>query len=161
MPVQQRLGGDGASHVLALRAVEAPRRDVARAIWRDVTGEERVTADLGRIVLFGDRSGTWLVNGQLDETEQSAFAGLEEPFAVAHKVYLHTILQERNKDAAPHAAARRTAAQLFQKMEHVMQRVVNQPAVAGCVPPTPQHGRAERANLPATVGSTWVCGHPT
>ena len=104
---------------------------VHRAAHRGAEGH-RLTADLGRIVLFGDRSGTWLVNGQLDETEQSAFAGLEEPFAVAHKVYLHTILQERNKDAAPHAAARRTAAQLFQKMEHVMQRVVNLRWQAAC-----------------------------
>ena len=104
--------------------------------WRDVTGggreRESRRTDLGRIVLFGDRSGTWWADGRLDETEQSVFAGLEEPFAVAHKVYLHTILQERNSDAAPHAAARRTAARLFQKMEHVMQRVVNLRWQAAC-----------------------------
>ena len=35
-----------------------------------------------------------------------------------------------------------------------------QPAVAGCVPPTPQHGRTERANVQATVGSTRAGGRP-
>ena len=132
--------------------------------WRDVTGEERVTADHGRIVLFGDRSSTWWADGRLDETEQAAFAGLEEPFAVAHKVYLHTILQERNRDAAPHAAARRTAARLFQKMEHVMQRVVNLRWQAACPPLTLQRHSTERQcvqsfrrpwEAPGFVASHW------
>ena len=54
-----------------------------------------------------DRSGTWWADGRLPWMRRNnlplPFAGLdrEEPFAVAHKVYLHTILQERNRDAAP------------------------------------------------------------
>ena len=64
--------------------------------WRDVTGESKIKPTDGLVVLFGDRSGTWL-----DEAEQAQFAGLEEPFAVLHKITLHTILQERNREAAP------------------------------------------------------------
>ena len=86
--------------------------------WRRVTGETRLTADAGRLVLLGDRSGTWQC-----EAEEGAFAGLEEPFAVLHKATLHTLLEERNRDAAPKPATRRTATQLYQKVQRTVQRV--------------------------------------
>ena len=57
---------------------------------------------------------TWL-----DDAEQSEWAGLEEPFAILHKVTLHTIREERDKDAAARKTTyrvRRTAAQLYQKV---------------------------------------------
>ena len=63
--------------------------------WREVTGETKVKASEGRITLLGDRSCTWL-----DDAEQSEWAGLEEPFAILHKVTLHIIKLERDKDAA-------------------------------------------------------------
>ena len=88
--------------------------------WRDVTGESKIKPTDGLVVLFGDRSGTWL-----DEAEQAEFAGLEEPFAVIHKITLHTILQERNRDAAPKAKQRRSPTVLFQKVQHVVQRVAS------------------------------------
>ena len=88
--------------------------------WRDVTGESKIKPTDGLVVLFGDRSGTWL-----DEAEQAQFAGLEEPFAVLHKITLHTILQERNRDAAPKAKQRRSPTVLFQKIQHVVQRVAS------------------------------------
>ena len=87
--------------------------------WRTVTGEVKVTADLGRIILFGDRSGTWA-----DMAAQSEWAGLEEPFAIMHKVALHTLFLERNRDAAPNPKVRRTASQLYQKLQSTVQRIV-------------------------------------
>ena len=86
--------------------------------WRRVTGETRLTADDSRVVLFGDRSGTWRC-----DAERSAFAGLEEPFSVIHKAVLHVLLEERNRDAAPKPGPRRTAAQLYQKVQRTVQRV--------------------------------------
>ena len=91
--------------------------ELALAAWRSATGETKVkTTD--RIVLFGDRSGTWL-----DESEEAAFAGLEEPFAILHKVTLHVIHTERNKDAAPKAKRRRTVTELYQKVQSLVQRL--------------------------------------
>ena len=68
--------------------------------------------------LLGDRSGTWA-----SEAEEGQWAGLEEPFAVMHKVVLQVLLEERNRDAAPYAGARRTAAQLYQKVQSRTQRI--------------------------------------
>ena len=69
---------------------------------------------------MGDRSAHWL-----DATEEAEFAGLEEPWAVLHKVTLWTIFEERNKDAAPRARPRRTATQLLQKIEALTGRLAN------------------------------------
>ena len=87
--------------------------------WREVTGETKVKASDGRVVLMGDRSGTWL-----DDAEQSEFAGLETPFAVIHKATQHTVYLERQRDATRGTRARRTAAQLFQKVSQIVQRIV-------------------------------------
>ena len=87
--------------------------------WREVTGETKLRGSDGRVTLFGDRSGTWL-----DETEQGEFAGLEEPFAIIHKATLHVIRQERDRDARPKPRARRTAQQLCQAIERLVQRIV-------------------------------------
>ena len=89
--------------------------------WREVTGETKVKASEGRITLLGDRSCTWL-----DDAEQSEWAGLEEPFAILHKVTLHTIKLERDKDAAARKPTyvRRTAAQLYQKVASTVDRIV-------------------------------------
>lgn len=75
----------------------------------------------GRITLLGDRSCTWL-----DDAEQSEWAGLEEPFAILHKVTLHTIKLERDRDAAARKPTyvRRTAAQLYQKVASTVDRIV-------------------------------------
>ena len=94
--------------------------ELVTASWRAVTGETKVCADDGRAVLLGDRGSTWAT-----EEDEAEWAGLEEPWAVAHKVTLHVLLQERNRDAAPNAPARRTAAQLFQKVQSVVQRVAS------------------------------------
>ena len=48
--------------------------------WRTVTGEKKVTSH-GRIVLLGDRSVSWET-----EAEQAEWAGLEQPWAIVHKV---------------------------------------------------------------------------
>ena len=77
-----------------------------------------MTANDSRVVLFGDRSGTWRC-----DAERSAFAGLEEPFSVIHKAVLHVLLEERNRDAAPKAGPRRTATQLYQKVQRTVQHV--------------------------------------
>ena len=82
--------------------------ELITAQWRDVTGEAKITADHGRVVLLGDRSGTWAA-----ETDEAEWAGLEEPWAVVHKVALHVLFLERNKDASPHPPTRRTAQQLY------------------------------------------------
>ena len=84
-----------------------------------MTGEVKVTRH-GRIVLLGDRSVSWET-----EADEAEWAGLEEPFAIVHKVTLHVLLEERNRDAAPRAATRRTAAQLYQKVMSTVQRVVD------------------------------------
>ena len=60
----------------------------------------------------------------MDETEQGEFAGLEEPFAIIHKATLHVIRQERDRDARPKPRARRTAQQLCQAIERLVQRIV-------------------------------------
>ena len=88
--------------------------------WREVTGETKITADHGRVVLLGDRSGTWAT-----EADEAEWAGLEEPWAVMHKVALHVLFLERNKDAAPHPPTRRTAQQLYQTVQTTVQRIVN------------------------------------
>ena len=88
--------------------------------WRRITGEARLAPSDGRVVLFGDRSGTWRC-----EAEQGAFAGLEEVFSVIHKAVLHVLLEERNRDAAPQPAKRRTASQLYQKVQRLVQRVAS------------------------------------
>ena len=85
-----------------------------------MTGEVGIEARHGRIVLFGDRSCTWET-----EADEAEWAGLEEPFALMHKIALHTIVQERNKDAAPRPGRRRTASELYQKIQSVMQRLVD------------------------------------
>ena len=87
--------------------------------WRRITGETRLRADDGRLVLFGDRSATWAT-----EAEQSAFAGLEPPFATIHKTTQHVLLEERDRDAAPRPRLRRTAAQVLQLVERRVQRIV-------------------------------------
>ena len=103
-----------------MRAVAAGLWQLVLEPWRRVTGETRLAPSDGRVVLFGDRSGTWQC-----EAEQGAFAGLEEPFSVIHKAVLHVILEERNRDAAPRPGTRRTASQLFQKVQRLVQRVAS------------------------------------
>ena len=93
--------------------------DMVLGRWRRVTGETKVVATDGRVALFGDRSSTWTC-----DAEWSTWAGLEEPFAVIHKVTLNVIHQERNRDAAPHPGRRRTAAELYQKVAATSQRVL-------------------------------------
>ena len=56
--------------------------------------------------------------------EEGEFAGLEEPWAVIHKATIHTLIAERNKDAAPKARTRRTHTQLYQVIQNVVQRIV-------------------------------------
>ena len=85
-----------------------------------MTGEAKVTTEHGRIVLLGDRSVSWET-----EADQAEWAGLEEPWAIVHKVTLHVLLEERNRDAAPRPGTRRTAAQLYQKVQSTVQRVVD------------------------------------
>ena len=85
-----------------------------------MTGEATVTTEHGRIVLLGDRSVSWAA-----EADQAEWAGLEEPWAIVHKVTLHVLLEERNRDAAPRPGTRRTAAQLYQKVQSTVQRVVD------------------------------------
>ena len=94
--------------------------DLVFAQWRAVTGEKKIDTSQGRVALFGDRSGTWA-----SESEEGEFAGLDEPWAVVHKATGHVILEERNRDAAPKAGTRRTAAQLYQKVQSVTQRIVD------------------------------------
>ena len=72
-------------------------------------------------MLFGDRSHTWP-----DEAACSQFAGLEEPFAVVHKAMLHIFLKERNKDAAPRAKPRRSAAHVYQRVQNLVQRIASE-----------------------------------
>ena len=55
--------------------------ELVLAQWRAVTGEATVTADQGRVVLLGDRSVGWKT-----EADEAEWAGLEEPFAIIHKV---------------------------------------------------------------------------
>ena len=71
-------------------------------------------------MLLGDRSVSWET-----EAEQAEWAGLEQPWAIVHKVTLHVLLEERNRDAAPKPGTRRTAAQLYQKVQNTVQRVVD------------------------------------
>ena len=94
--------------------------ELVLAQWRTVTGEATVTTEHGRIVLLGDRSVSWAT-----EADQAEWAGLEEPWAIVHKVTLHVLLEERNRDAAPRPGTRRTAAQLYQKVQSTVQRVVD------------------------------------
>ena len=91
--------------------------------WRTVTGESKLKATDGRVVLLGDRTGQWL-----DEAEQAEFAGLEAPFAIMHKAALHLIKQERDKDAACRnpGRPRRTAAQLYQMVAAAYARIVRE-----------------------------------
>ena len=88
--------------------------------WRETTGETKMKSTDGRVILLGDRASHWL-----DETEEAEFAGLAEPWAVLHKVTLHAIKEERDRDAAPRARPRRSAAQLLQKVANQMQRLAN------------------------------------
>ena len=95
----------------------------AFAAWRELTGERKIKEDDDRVIVFGDRSGTWL-----DEAEQSEFAGLQEPFAVMHKAVLFCLHMQRNRDAANAnkvGYARRTPAQLYRMVQSSVQRVVN------------------------------------
>ena len=95
--------------------------------WRATTGETKLDPTNPRTVLMGDRSAHWL-----DETEEAEFAGLEEPWAVIHKTALWAIHEERNKDAAPRARPRRSAAQLLQKNETVTERLASDRWRAAC-----------------------------
>ena len=88
--------------------------------WRELTGEGLVKASEARIVIFGDRSCIWS-----DESDQSEFAGLEEPFAIIHKATLHVIKLERDRDAAPRPKPRRTAAQLYRSVQHLAERIMH------------------------------------
>ena len=78
--------------------------------WRTVTGEVKVTRH-GRIVLLGDRRVSW--ETEADETE---WAGLEEPFAIVHKVTLHVLPLksgiETRRHVRPRAALRHSCAPL-------------------------------------------------
>ena len=87
--------------------------------WREVTGEVKVTADLGRIVIFGDRSGTWA-----DEAQEGEWAGLEEPFAIMHKAALHELYTERERDTQQNPKPRHTAMQIYQHVQAKVQRIV-------------------------------------
>jgi len=115
--------GSGAPETVGHTFHTCPRArrlwDMILEQWGSVTGETKVRAADPRVVIFGERSGTWL-----DEAEQSDFAGLEEPFAVIHKATLHVLLQERNRDAAPGARTRRTAMQLYQRVAKLVTLVV-------------------------------------
>ena len=90
--------------------------------WGELTGETKLKQSDGRVVLLGDRAGTWL-----DEAEQAEFAGLETPFAIVHKTTLHVIRTERDKDVAARRAdyIRKTAAQLYQKVSATVQRILS------------------------------------
>ena len=115
--------GGGHAETVAHTFKDCPRSkrlwDLVLAQWRQVTGEKKVTSH-GRIVLLGDRSVTWET-----EADEAEWAGLEEPWAITHKVTLHVLLEERNRDAAPHPGTRRTAAQLYQKVQNTVQRVAD------------------------------------
>ena len=89
--------------------------------WRDSTGERKIKGDDARLAILGDRSHTWL-----DETEQSEFAGLEEPFAMLHKAVLHIVHRERNRDAAPQPGPRRSMAHLANQVQKLVQEMVDQ-----------------------------------
>jgi hypothetical protein len=87
--------------------------------WRDATGERKIVATEGRIVLFGDRSVTWE-----SEADVAEWAGLEEPFAVVHKATLHVLFLERERDAARPGKPRRTPVQVVNRVRQYVQRVV-------------------------------------
>jgi hypothetical protein len=72
-----------------------------------------------RVVIFGDRSGTWTT-----EADTGEWAGLEEPFAVLHKTTHHTLIEERHRDAAPNPKPRRTPSEVYQRVQARVQRVV-------------------------------------
>ena len=116
--------GNGHAETVEHTFKDCPRSkrlwELVMASWRAVTGETKVCATDGRAALLGDRSGTWLT-----EADEAEWAGLEEPWAVAHKATLHVLFTERNRDAAPHAPTRRTAAQLFQKVQSTVQLVAS------------------------------------
>ena len=117
---------------VAAETVEHTFKDCARSKrlwelllhqWREVTGESKLKATDGRVVLLGDRTGQWL-----DEAEQGEFAGLEVPFAIMHKATLHILKEERDKDAAcrdPHRP-RRTASQLYQVVASTCERIMRE-----------------------------------
>ena len=71
--------------------------------WGELIGETKLKQSDGRVVLLGDRTGTWL-----DEAEQAEFAGLETPFAIVHKTTLHVIKAERDKDVARRSPGSKT-----------------------------------------------------
>lgn len=108
--------------------------------WRATTGETKLDPTNPRTVLMGDRSAHWL-----DETEEAEFAGLEEPWAVIHKTTLWTIFEERNKDAAPHARPRRSAAQLLQKIEAITEQLASDRWRAACQARRSDGGRSMTA----------------
>ena len=83
--------------------------------WCRVTGERRCSPDDARVTLLGDRSGGWL-----DESEESQFAAIEEPFAVVHAATVMTIWDER--DRAVQTGKRKPLRHLFSEVQtHVQQ----------------------------------------
>ena len=121
VPLRQRCSGDGSPHTF--HECERSRwvADKILARWRVCTGEELLQGSDARLVLFGDRSHTWP-----DEAACSEFARLEEPFAVVHKAMLHILLEERNRDAAPRAKPRRSAAHVYQRVQNLVQRIASE-----------------------------------
>ena len=109
--------------------------------WRSITGENKVVASNAAMTLLGDRSMSWL-----DDVEQSEYGALAEPFAVIHHCTLHAIKQERDKDAAPRAAPRKTAQQVLERAERLVRNVVEMRWA--------EARAAERSAGPGTTGSS-------
>ena len=88
--------------------------------WREVTGEHKLKGDNQILAMFGDRSTTWLL-----AEEEAEWAGLEEPFALMHKAFLHTVRVEYETETARRGRRRRrSAAELYQKVSSRVERVM-------------------------------------
>ena len=72
-----------------------------------------------RVTLLGDRSGTWL-----DDSEQSEFGTLREPWAVLHAVTLWILKKEHDSAMAPGARRKKTAAGLYRRVQTEVTRIV-------------------------------------
>ena len=89
------------------------------AAWGRVTGERKLRASDARVTLLGDRSGTWL-----DDSEQSEFGTLREPWAVLHAVTLWILKKEHDSAMAPGARRKKTAAGLYRRVQTEVMRIV-------------------------------------
>ena len=86
--------------------------------WADVTGETKLKPSDTRVVLLGDREGTWI-----DDREQSEFGAYSEPWAVIHKATLFVLNLERNRAYAPRGKKCKAAA-LLSKIARQVEQVV-------------------------------------